>query len=131
MSSDPNTSEQRLPHLSLSEGFSCSSNAPSRNSSPASVAGGVAVWTSVNAAFGNCFQTARSSAVTVSQPNVNIYRPGSVTRPAFCQVILLTTDHFFLLKPATDGRRRGSDSRLGAGPERSSIRSHFEGVELQ
>jgi hypothetical protein len=60
-----------------------------------------------------------------------MYRPGSATRPAFCQVILLTTDHFFLLKPATDSRRRGSDSRPGAGPERSSIRSHFEGVELQ
>jgi hypothetical protein len=60
-----------------------------------------------------------------------MYRPGSVTRPAFCQVILLTTDHFFLLKPATDSRRRRRDSRLGASPERSSIRSHFEGVELQ
>jgi hypothetical protein len=87
-----NTPERTPPHFSLSEGFSCSSNAPRRNSSPASVA--AAVWTSVNAAFGNCCQTARSSAVTVSQPNVNMYRPGSVTCPAFCQVILLTTAHF-------------------------------------
>jgi hypothetical protein len=37
--------------------------------------------TSVNAAFGNCSQTARSSAVIVSHPNLNMYRPGSVTRP--------------------------------------------------
>jgi hypothetical protein len=37
---------------------------------------------------------ARSSAVTVSQPNLNMYRPGSVTRPACCQVILLTLTHF-------------------------------------
>jgi hypothetical protein len=31
-----------------------------------------AVLNSVNAAFGYCFQTARSSAVTVSHPNLNI-----------------------------------------------------------
>jgi hypothetical protein len=30
----------------------------------------------------------------VSQPNVNMYRPGSVTCPALCQLILLTTDQF-------------------------------------
>jgi hypothetical protein len=35
-----------------------------------------------DAASGNCCQIARSSAVTVSQPNLNMYRPGSVTRPA-------------------------------------------------
>jgi hypothetical protein len=48
--------------------------------------------TSVNDASGNCRQTARSSAVMVSQPYRNMYRPGSVTRPAFCHVTLLTTD---------------------------------------
>ena len=31
-------------------------------------------------------------AVTVSQPYLNMYRPGSVTRPALCHVTLLTTD---------------------------------------
>ena len=70
-----------------------SSNVPSRNSSPmTSVA--AAVVTSVNAAFGNCSQTARSSAVTVSHPNLNMYRPGSVTRPTCAQVTLLTANHF-------------------------------------
>src|SRR5882757_6138419 len=47
--------------------------------------------TSVNEACGNCRQIARSSAVTVSHPNLNMYRPGSVTRPALCHVTLLTT----------------------------------------
>ena len=61
------------------------SNAPKRYSSPASLA----VLTSVNVASGNRRQIAKSSAVTVSQPNLNMYRPGSVTRPAFCHVILL------------------------------------------
>jgi hypothetical protein len=66
---------------------------PRRNSSPTtSVA--AAVVTSVNAAFGNCSQTARSSAVTVSHPNLNMYRPGSVTRPTCAQVTLLTANHF-------------------------------------
>jgi hypothetical protein len=70
-----------------------SSNVPRRNSSPTtSVA--AAVVTSVNAAFGNCSQTARSSAVTVSHPNLNMYRPGSVTRPTCAQVTLLTANHF-------------------------------------
>jgi hypothetical protein len=70
-----------------------SSNVPSRNSSPTtSVA--AAVVTSENAAFGNCSQTARSSAVTVSHPNLNMYRPGSVTRPTCAQVTLLTANHF-------------------------------------
>ena len=48
--------------------------------------------TSVKAASGNCRQIARSSAVTVSQPYLNMYSPGSVTRPARCHVTLLTTD---------------------------------------
>src|SRR4029077_1224286 len=52
------------------------------------------VLTSVNAAFGCCSHTARSSAEIVSQPNLNIYRPGSVTRPTCAQVILLTANHF-------------------------------------
>jgi hypothetical protein len=59
-----------VPHFSLSEIFSRSSNVPRRNSSSASAAG--AVLSKVNAAFGCCFQTARSSAVTVSYPNLNI-----------------------------------------------------------
>src|SRR5580704_9805886 len=42
---------------------------PRRNSSPASPAP-AKVWTSVNSAFGNCFQTPISSAVTVRQPNL-------------------------------------------------------------
>src|SRR6202048_3384854 len=66
-------------------GLSCNSNVPKRYSSSASLA----VLTSVNVASGNCRQIAKSSAVTVSQPNLNMYRPGSVTRPAFCHVILL------------------------------------------
>jgi hypothetical protein len=67
----------------------------------------------------------------VSQPNVNMYRPGSVTCPAFCHVILLTTDQPFLPKSGIDIRRRGRESRLGAGPERSSTLSDVEGGELQ
>src|SRR5450631_2385169 len=39
-------------------------------------------------------QIARPSGVTVSHPNRNMYRPGSVTRPACGQVILLTANHF-------------------------------------
>ena len=69
--------------------------------------------TSVNAASGNCRQIARSSAVMVSQPNLNIYRPGSVTRPAFCHVTLVTTDQPLgaefsenLLSPRSAGRNR-------------------------
>src|SRR5713101_4148753 len=81
--------------------------------------------------YRNCGQTARSSAVTVSQPNVNMYRPGSVTCPAFCQVILLTTNRSFLLRSAIDIRGRSRESRLGAGPERSSTLSHVEGGQLQ
>jgi hypothetical protein len=60
---------------------------------------------SVNAAFGNCSQTAKSSAVIASQPNLYIYRPGSVTPPTCCQVILLTANHFpfaFSFNPVRD-----------------------------
>jgi hypothetical protein len=41
----------------------------------------------------------------VSQPNLNMYRPGSVTPPTCCQVILLTANHFpfaFSFNPARD-----------------------------
>ncbi len=79
-------------HFSRDMGFPPSSKAPSRNSSVAS--GVVVICTSVNTASGNCSQTPRSSVAMVSHPNVNMYRPGSVTRPAFCQLILLTTDQF-------------------------------------
>ncbi len=71
------------------------SNTPSRNSSsPVSTPGCVVVPAlySVNAAFGNCFQMARSSAVIVTQPNLNMYRPGSVTCPTCAQVNLLTSN---------------------------------------
>jgi hypothetical protein len=30
----------------------------------------------------------------MSQPNVNMYRPGSVTSPTYAQVTLLTVNHF-------------------------------------
>jgi hypothetical protein len=63
-------SRTRLSHFSLSEIFTRSSNVPRRNSSWASATG--AVLNSVNAAFGYCCQTARSSAVMVSHPNLNM-----------------------------------------------------------
>jgi hypothetical protein len=54
----------------------------------------------ISAAVGNCSQTARSSDVTVSHPNLNMYRPGSVTRPTCDQVTLLTANHCpFRLQP--------------------------------
>jgi CheY-like chemotaxis protein len=62
----------------LVEGYSyfcgptCNSNVPKRYSSSVSLA----VLTSVNVASGKCHQIAKSSAVTVSQPNLNMYRPG-------------------------------------------------------
>jgi hypothetical protein len=59
-----------------------------------SVSGAVAtdvLW-SVNAAVRYFCQIARSSAVIVNQPNLNMYLPGSVTRPTCAQVILLTGD---------------------------------------
>jgi hypothetical protein len=59
----------------------------------------------LNAAFGNCCQMARSSRVTVSHPNRNMYRPGSVTRPACAHVILLTANHFpFAFSPDSSAR---------------------------
>jgi hypothetical protein len=42
----------------------------------------------VNAASGWVSQIARSSAVIVNQPNVYMYRPGSITRPTCAQVTL-------------------------------------------
>src|SRR5216684_3519635 len=115
----------KMLHFSLSQGFSRSSKAPSRNSSAS-----VAVLTSENAAFGSFSQTARSSAVTVSHPNRNMYRPGSVTRPTYCQVTL-STNHFFPCEVCNRLGRRNGDSRRHASPERSFTRPHFEGVELQ
>jgi len=115
----------KMLHFSLSQGFSRSSKAPSRNSSAS-----VAVLTSENAAFGSFSQTARSSAVTVSHPNRNMYRPGSVTRPTCCQVTL-STNHLFPCEVCNRLGRRNGDSRRHAGLERSFTRPHFEGVELQ
>jgi hypothetical protein len=48
------------------------------------------IW--MAAAFGYFSQIARSLAVIVSHPNVNMYRPGAATRPTCAQVILLTTN---------------------------------------
>src|SRR5229473_2334295 len=115
----------KMLHFSLSQGFSRSSKAPSRNSSAS-----VAVLTSENAAFGSFSQTARSSAVTVSHPNRNMYRPGSVTRPTCCQVTL-STNHLFPCEVCNRLGRRNGDSRRHAGLERSFTRPHFEGVELR
>ena len=71
-----------------------SSNVPRRNSPPTTSVAAAAVVTSVNATFGNCSQIARSSGVTVSHPNRNMYRPGSVSHPTCAHVILLTANHF-------------------------------------
>src|SRR5258708_17522850 len=60
-----------------------------------------------------------------------MYRPGSVTCPAFCQVILLTTDQSFLLSSVIDIRRRSRESRPRASPQRSSTLSDVEGGKLQ
>ena len=117
----------KMLHFSLSERFSRSSKAPSRNSPPASVA--AVVLTSENAAFGSFSQTARSSAVTVSHPNRNMYRPGSVTRPACCHVTL-STNHFFPSK-VRNRHRAAEPGFRHAGPERFFARPHFEGVEMQ
>lgn len=78
-----------LHHFSLNEIFSRNSNVPRRNSSPISSVIAV-LLTSVNAAFGYRSHTVKSSAVIVSQPNLSMYRPGSVTRPTCGHVILLT-----------------------------------------
>ena len=87
MSLRPSARSTCLRHFSSGEVSSCSSNEPRWNSSVDSV---YPLETSVNAAFGNCSQTAKSSAVIASQTNLYIYRPGSVTPPTCCQVILLT-----------------------------------------
>jgi hypothetical protein len=76
-----------LPDRDIFPQLECS-NVPRRYSSSVSAAG--VVLNSVNAAFGYCSQRARSSAVIVSHPNVNMYRPGSVTHPTCAQVSLLT-----------------------------------------
>jgi hypothetical protein len=92
-------------HFSLSERCSHFSNVPRRYSSIVSASVSVDcvnVRSSVNAAFGYACQIARSSGVTVSQPNLNMYRPGSVTRPTCAQVILLTAKHFpFAFSPSS------------------------------
>src|ERR1700722_14126442 len=69
------------------------SNEPNANSSPDSTA---ALGSNVNAASGYVSQIARSSAVIVNQPNVNMYLPGSVTRPTCAQVILFMGKSFSL-----------------------------------
>jgi hypothetical protein len=63
------------------------SNEPNANSSPDSEA---PFGSSVNEASGYVSKTPISSAVIVTQPNLNMYRPGSVTRPSFDQVTLFT-----------------------------------------
>ena len=70
---------------------------PRRNSSSAS-----SVLNTVNVAFGNCFQTTRSSDVIVSQPNLYIYRHGSVTPPTCAHVtcLLAAASFTFPLSPA-------------------------------
>ena len=90
------TTTSERTYFSLTERLSRNSNMPRRNSSPVACSGSVAVTVrySVNAAFGNCSQIARSSAVTINHPNVNKYRPGSATRPTCAHVILLTANHF-------------------------------------
>jgi hypothetical protein len=46
----------------------------------------------------------------VSQPNLYMYRPGSVTRPTCAQVILLTSNHFpFAFSPSSTRRRMASE----------------------
>ena len=95
------TRERLWPYSSLSDIFSRSSNVPRRNSSPVELSSAVSpneviVCSKVNAAFGYAFHTARSSAAIVSQPNVNMYRPGSATRPTWGHVILLTGNPFLL-----------------------------------
>src|SRR6266704_1336733 len=79
------TGEKKALHFSLSARSFRNSNAPKRYSSISD-----AVLISVNAAFGSCCQIARSSAAMVSHPNLNMYRPGSVTRPTCRHVTFLT-----------------------------------------
>jgi hypothetical protein len=74
---------------------------PRRNSSTPSVVD--VVLTSENTAVGYCSQMARSSAVIVSHPNVNEYRPGSVTWPTLVHVILLTANSLHSLAIPPEG----------------------------
>lgn len=76
-------------YFSPRERFSRSSNVPRRYSSFLShfFSGLRPLPQRVNAAFGNFSQTARSSAVIVSHPKVNMYRPGSANRPICAQVV--------------------------------------------
>jgi hypothetical protein len=75
---------------------------PRRNSSTPTPSV-VDVLTSENTAVGYCFQMARSSAVIVSHPNVNEYRPGSVTWPTLVHVILLTANSLHSLAIPPEG----------------------------
>ena len=68
---------------------------PRRNSSPVgsssvSAGGDISVLIKVNAAFGQAGHIARSFAVVVSHPNLNLYRPGLVHSASNAQVILLS-----------------------------------------
>src|ERR1700753_1614189 len=85
--------------------------------------------TSVNAAFGNCFHTAKSSAVMVSQPNLNRYRPGSVTRPTCCHVTLSTANPVVLLQPLHDIARPGRVCRDETKCRFAYL--HLEGIQMQ
>jgi hypothetical protein len=83
-------------HFSLGTG----SNEPNANSSPDSKA---PLGSNVIAASGYVSQIARSSAVIVNQPNVNMYLPGSITRPTCAQVTLFMGKSFsFRLQPELD-----------------------------
>jgi hypothetical protein len=108
------------PHFSLSERFSRNSKVPRRNSSTVSSPGSVvvAVLKSMNAAFGYASQTARSSDVIVSHPNVNMYRPGSVTRPTCGQVILLTVNLGGPCGPGSIGTTSGASLKSSSFPLR-------------
>jgi len=58
----------------------------------------------------------------VSQPYLNMYRPGSVTRPARCHVTLLTTDQPL---GACESFIRANPTSSGSGPEHASHESAF------
>jgi hypothetical protein len=62
--------------------------------------------TSTNVAFGNCFQITSSSAVTVSQPNLSMYRPGSVICPAWVHVTLA------IIFPSPSARARSQSASI-------------------
>ena len=81
----------------------------------------------MKAAPGNCCQIARSSAVTVSQPNLYMYRPGSVTNPICAQVILLTVnlgDAWGLVRALAASVSFAAISEREA-PEAASSRTHL------